>query len=193
MPRNQCSGARYFVGRTALPPPTGFDHWKCPLAADLQKLPCHCEPVRARQSPAVLYAHNDSQKAHCSIPYVILSERSESKDLRTAVIFAVKSVRRSFDSGLCPPLRMTEGDDPQCCTPYKKQMTPRNHRFRGVFSTFILHYAFRILHFLTAPRRGISLPGYPPRRTAQPRRWRSAPSPGSGGGRADPGRHWCNR
>ena len=148
MPRNQCSGARYFVGRTALPPPTGFDHWKCPLAADLQKLPCHCEPVRARQSPAVLYALNDSQKAHRSIPYVILSERSESKDLRTAVIFAVKSVRRSFDSGLCPPLRMTEEDDARffcftpaviqvgrrgrCRTPYKKQMTPRNDKFRGV-------------------------------------------------------------
>ena len=146
MPRNQCSGARYFVGRTALPPPTGFDHWKCPLAAALQKLPCHCEPVRAWQSPAVLYALNDSQKEHRSIPYVILSERSESKDLRTVIIFAVKSVRRSFDSGLCPPLRMTEGDDArffcftpaviqvgrrgQCRTPYQKQ---EKHPIPGCF------------------------------------------------------------
>ena len=42
---------------------------------------------------------------HC----VILSERSESKDLRMTVTNAVISVRRSFDSGLRPALRMT------CC------------------------------------------------------------------------------
>ena len=46
-----------------------------------------------------------------SLPYVILSERSESKDLRTVVVFAVNSVRRSFDSGLRPPLRMTNFRD----------------------------------------------------------------------------------
>jgi hypothetical protein len=40
-------------------------------------------------------------------PLVILSERSESKDLRMLGTAAVKSVRRSFDSGLRPPLRMT--------------------------------------------------------------------------------------
>ena len=39
--------------------------------------------------------------------FVILSERSESKDLRIYGIFAVKLVRRSFDFGLRPPLRMT--------------------------------------------------------------------------------------
>ena len=38
---------------------------------------------------------------------VILSDRRESKDLRTAGIAVVKSVRRSFDSGLRPALRMT--------------------------------------------------------------------------------------
>ena len=43
---------------------------------------------------------------------VILSERSESKDLRTDGRFAVNLVRRSFDFGLRPALRMTEGD---CC------------------------------------------------------------------------------
>ena len=40
-------------------------------------------------------------------PAVILSDRRESKDLRTSGTFAVKSVRRSFDFGLRPPLRMT--------------------------------------------------------------------------------------
>ena len=50
----------------------------------------------------------DERKTHRSSLYVILSERSESKDLRTYGIFAVKSVRRSFDSGLRPPLRMTD-------------------------------------------------------------------------------------
>ena len=55
--------------------------------------------------------------SNCSAPEdgwyynVILSERSESKDLRTVVIFAVNSVRRSFDSELRPPLRMTNFRD----------------------------------------------------------------------------------
>ena len=38
---------------------------------------------------------------------VILSEQSESKDLRTDYSFAVNKMRRSFDSALRAPLRMT--------------------------------------------------------------------------------------
>ena len=38
---------------------------------------------------------------------VILSERSESKDLRTVDTWIFTFVRRSFDSGLRPTLRMT--------------------------------------------------------------------------------------
>ena len=39
-------------------------------------------------------------------PIVILSERSESKDLRNNHLLFIHSVRGSFDSGLRPPLRM---------------------------------------------------------------------------------------
>ena len=42
------------------------------------------------------------------IQFVILSERSESKDLRTNDTIAAESVRGSFDFGLRPPLRMTD-------------------------------------------------------------------------------------
>ena len=38
---------------------------------------------------------------------VILSERSESKDLGTDRLHSTPKLRRSFDSGLRPPLRMT--------------------------------------------------------------------------------------
>ena len=40
---------------------------------------------------------------------VILSEQSESKDLRTFRFASRHSVRRSFDFGLRPSLRMTNG------------------------------------------------------------------------------------
>ena len=40
--------------------------------------------------------------------FVILSERSESKDLGTDFTAMVIVVRRSFDYGLRPPLRMTD-------------------------------------------------------------------------------------
>ena len=40
-------------------------------------------------------------------PIVILSERSESKDLRIRRLLSIRLVQRSFDSGLRPPLRMT--------------------------------------------------------------------------------------
>ena len=42
-----------------------------------------------------------------SLPFVILSDRRESKDLRTDLGAELPEVRRSFDFGLRPPLRMT--------------------------------------------------------------------------------------
>lgn len=42
---------------------------------------------------------------------VILSEQSEPKDPGISFSAKVNPVRRSFDSGLCPPLRMTTAYD----------------------------------------------------------------------------------
>ena len=54
------------------------------------------------------YAHHDERKLHRSTQLVILSERSESKNLRIYETLVLKSVRRSFDFGLRPSLRMTD-------------------------------------------------------------------------------------
>ena len=43
-----------------------------------------------------------------NLPHVILSEQSESKDLRTCHLHRRFRVRRSFDFGLRPSLRMTD-------------------------------------------------------------------------------------
>ena len=93
---------RETVGRVALPTPTMSD--ACAGQFVAAALGC----VASLLAIITGCAHHDEQKTHRSSVYVILSERSESKDLRTFGIFAVKSVRRSFDSGLCPPLRMTD-------------------------------------------------------------------------------------
>ena len=54
------------------------------------------------------YGDSDERKRHRSSQYVILSEQSESKDLRTYRLRRSHSVRRSFDFGLRPSLRMTD-------------------------------------------------------------------------------------
>ena len=54
----------------------------------------------------------------CSTQFVILSEQSESKDLRTCHMLRSHSVRRSFDFGLRPSLRMT-GFQCSCAIPTK--------------------------------------------------------------------------
>ena len=54
-------------------------------------------------------------RSNCNLAYrrkatqaaVILSERSESKDLRTDFLLARNEMRRSLDSALCAPLGMT--------------------------------------------------------------------------------------
>lgn len=43
-----------------------------------------------------------------AVRYVILSERSKPKNLRILGLLSSYSVRRSFDFGQSPPLRMTD-------------------------------------------------------------------------------------
>ena len=52
---------------------------------------------------------NVEMNMHRSTRFVILSEQSEAKDLRTFRFASRHSVRRSFDFGLRPSLRMTSG------------------------------------------------------------------------------------
>ena len=54
------------------------------------------------------YRDSDERKMRRSPHDVILSERSESKNLRTCRLLSRNSVRRSFGFGLCPSLRMTD-------------------------------------------------------------------------------------
>ena len=56
--------------------------------------------------------------------HVILSEQSESKDLRTDYIAFVPVVRRSFDSGLRPALRMTDLEVVLLFAPFDQQQPP---------------------------------------------------------------------
>ena len=64
-----------------------------------------CAGAAASRPP---YGDCDERKRHRSSQDVILSEQSESKDLRTYRLRKSHSVRRSFDFGLRPSLRMTD-------------------------------------------------------------------------------------
>ena len=61
--------------------------------------------VNANRPP---YRDSDERKRRRRPHDVILSERSESKNLRTCRLLSRNSVRRSFGFGLCPSLRMTD-------------------------------------------------------------------------------------
>ena len=87
----------------------GLEDQKCSSPVDCCPCPArrawhlHCRPFPDGNENESLpvYQKRDCCKTRCfaAIPkFVILSEQSESKDLRTDDIFALKSVRRSFDS-----------------------------------------------------------------------------------------------
>ena len=71
-------------------------------------LVCTRKAGRGRSRELLQIESPDEQKRDRRSLLVILSERSESKDLRTCRLHRRFRQRRSFDFGLCPSLRMTD-------------------------------------------------------------------------------------
>ena len=87
-----------------------------------------------------------------NLPHVILSEQSESKDLRTCHLHRSLRVRRSFDFGLRPSLRMTDFRTAAPSGGGAETDTPGGVSLRASFSFFVAVETWCCVH-----RRAVGL------------------------------------